>query len=125
MFDEFDFIHRYTRAQALEDGVLIDVSDSARAIGIKFPTAMTWTVWCRCIEIPPGTDAQDEAGRLWELLWMMRLAISRSQEKETDTVLFDFFVHNNGRREKVTLKAVCGPSDDASPCITIMMPDED
>ena len=29
------------------------------------------------------------------------------------------------KQEIVTLKAVCGPNDDASPCITIMNPDED
>ena len=29
------------------------------------------------------------------------------------------------RNETITLKAVCGPNDDGSPCITIMKPDED
>ena len=34
MFDHADVIHRYTRADALRDGVLIDVSPTAREAGI-------------------------------------------------------------------------------------------
>src|SRR5690606_22501667 len=33
-----DIIFAYTRAQAIADGVLIDVSNTAREAGIKFPT---------------------------------------------------------------------------------------
>jgi len=34
--------------------------------------------------------------------------------------------HDGSRTQRlVTLKAVCGPSDDGSPCVTIMRPDED
>src|SRR5262249_14414043 len=36
MFEEADLIHRYTRAEALADGVLIDVSATAREAGIRW-----------------------------------------------------------------------------------------
>jgi len=36
MFEEADLIHRYTRADALRDGVLIDVSQVAREAGIRY-----------------------------------------------------------------------------------------
>ena len=39
-----EVISSYSRAQAIEDGVLVDVSSVARAAGIKFPVAMTRTV---------------------------------------------------------------------------------
>ena len=42
-----DVIYQYTRAQAIEDGVLIDVSETAREAGITFPTAVTAAVWER------------------------------------------------------------------------------
>jgi hypothetical protein len=42
MFDDADLIHRYTRADALRDGVLIDVSAAAREAGIRFPVALTF-----------------------------------------------------------------------------------
>lgn len=68
-----DVIAGYSRAQALEDGVLIDVSDTAREAGFKFPVAITQAVWDRYI-IPSELDAnygQDERGRLWDTLWML------------------------------------------------------
>ena len=35
----------YTRAQAIEDGILVDVSDTAREAGFNIPVAVTRTVW--------------------------------------------------------------------------------
>jgi hypothetical protein len=37
MFDESDLIHSYTRADALRDGVLIDVSATAKEAGFRYP----------------------------------------------------------------------------------------
>src|SRR5436305_775637 len=79
MFEEADLIHRYTRADALRDGVLIDVSATAREAGIRWPVALTRTVWERCVRVPPGVVCQDEAGRLWDVLFLLRLAIGRSK----------------------------------------------
>ena len=41
MFENADLIHRYSRADALRDGVLVDVSATAREAGIRFPVALT------------------------------------------------------------------------------------
>ena len=41
MFENVDLVHRYTRADALRDGVLIDVSAVAREAGIRYPVALT------------------------------------------------------------------------------------
>jgi hypothetical protein len=46
------------------------------------------------------------------------------------TLLFKLYVRNHNRersdrRDLVTLKALCGPGDDAEPVITIMLPEED
>jgi hypothetical protein len=40
MFEDADLIHRYTRADALRDGVLIDVSQTAREAGIRYPVGL-------------------------------------------------------------------------------------
>jgi hypothetical protein len=45
IFDEADLIHRYTRVEAIRDGVLIDVSAVAREAGIRYPVALTRAVW--------------------------------------------------------------------------------
>jgi hypothetical protein len=69
MFEEADLIHSYTRADALRDGVLIDVSPTAREAGIRYPVALTRAAWGRCVAVPPGVLCQDESGRLWDVLW--------------------------------------------------------
>ena len=67
MFENADLIHRYSRADALRDGVFVDVSATAREAGIRFPVALTRAVWERCVSVPPGVLCQDEAGRLWDV----------------------------------------------------------
>jgi hypothetical protein len=64
MFDNADLIYRYTRAQAIADGVLVDVSGIAQEAGIRFQVALTRAVWERCVTIPPGVICQDDTGCL-------------------------------------------------------------
>jgi hypothetical protein len=68
-------ISQYTRAQAIEDGVLVDVSEKARETGIIFPTALTAAVWEKCVTVPEKTPWQDEIGRLWDVLTVLRFAV--------------------------------------------------
>ena len=122
-----EVISSYSRAQAIEDGVFVDVSATAKEAGIKFPVAMTRTVWGKYVEVPLGVKCQDERGRLWDIFWMFRCAAARFNG---DTLLFKLYVRNHNRerltsRDLVTLKAICGPGDDAEPVMTIMLPDED
>ena len=126
-WDGAEVIYSCTRAQALEDGVLVDVSEMAKEAGIKFPVALTATVYGKYVEVPDGVTGQDETGRLWDILWMFRCAASRCQG---DTLQFQLYVRSHNRerldhRDLVTLKAVCGPGDQGEPVITIMLPDED
>jgi hypothetical protein len=72
MFEQADLIHAYTRADALRDGVLIDVSATAGEAGIRYPVALTRAAWERCVAVPPGVARQDEAGRLWDVVWLLR-----------------------------------------------------
>jgi hypothetical protein len=126
-WDDAEVIYAYTRAQAIEDGVLVDVSETAREAGIKFPVALTRAVWVNYVEVPEGVVAQDESGRLWDILWMLRCQIRRSQG---DTLHFQLYLRNHNRerltrRDLVTLRAVCGPGDNGEPVVTIMLQDED
>jgi hypothetical protein len=126
MFENSDLIHSYSRAQAIEDGLLIDSSKTAKEAGIRFPVALTRALWERCVAVPPGVICQDEAGRLWDIVWLLRLAITRSAGGSE--VRFGVYVRNDNREGTpplVRLKAVCGPDDDGSPCLTVMLPEED
>jgi hypothetical protein len=76
--------------------------------------------------VPAGVECQDEAGRLWDVLWMMRVAIQQS-DGGLD-VRFGVHVRNDNRERTpplVRLKAVCGPGDHAEPVVTVMMRNED
>ena len=126
MFEEADLIHRYSRANALRDHVLIDVSETAREAGIRGPVALTRAAWERCVSVPRGVACQDEAGRLWDVVWLLACAIRRGGSGPE--VRFGLHVRNDNRDRTpplVRLKALCGPDDDGEPCITVMMPDED
>ncbi len=126
MFEPNNSLHSYTRAQAIADGVLIDVSSMASEAGIRFPVALTRAVWERCVTIPPGVVCQDESSRLWDVVWVLRFAIASGDGGSE--VQFGVHVRNDNRERMpplVKLKAVCGPNDDGSPCITIMLPTED
>ena len=127
IFDGEEVISVYTRAQAIADGVLVDVTPMANEAGFRTPVALTSAVWSNCVRVPDGVRGQDEDGRLWDVLWMCRLLISRARE-QSDEILFKVHVRNNNRRgvpPMVSLKAVIGPGDAGEAVITIMMEDED
>jgi hypothetical protein len=127
LFGGADLVHRYTRADALRDGVLIDASAAAREAGIRHPLALTRAAWERCVTVPPGVLCQDEAGRLWDVLTMFRLAIRPSKGAACE-VRFAVHVRSDNRERTpplVRLKAVCGPGDQGEAVVTVMLPDED
>ena len=122
-----DVIYSYTRAQALADGVLIDVTEMAREAGIRLPTALTQGAWDSHVRVPSGVTGQDEKGRLWDVLWMFRME-NRWLPVDlcADMILYRLLVRNDdGDPKEVTLKAISGPGDNWEPVITIMLPDED
>lgn len=126
-----DVISSYTRAQAIADGVLIDVTEQAAKAGFNFPVAVTVTLWDKYIEWTDEDDAkqtlQDTNGRLWDVLCMLHFAIKRS--KSTDHLFYQLSViPRDGRSRKaklIKLKSTVGPGDNFEPVITIMLPDED
>ena len=120
-------IYAYTRAQAVADGVQVDVTKTAQEAGIKFPVFLTRTVFEACVAVPPDVPGQHEAGRLWDVVWMLRFAILRSHG-HGDRLPVALYVRNDNHRAKlVKLIAACGPLDidDPQPAITVMLPDED
>ena len=125
-FEDVPIIHSYSRAQAIEDGVLVDLTEWARETGFNIPVACTRAVWDRYVTPPDGTESlgQSQRGRAHDLLWMLFDAIRRGDDG--DRLHFSvIFLKAPKRHETVTLKSICGPGDQAEPVITIMLEDED
>jgi len=122
MFDDWPIIHTYTRAQALADGVLVDISAMAHEVGFQWSVAVTQAVWAIIQEIPTRFEGiQSVDGRLWDLVWIASLAVRRNSGTET---LFRLIMHH-GQKTYQTFKLVAGPGDVGEPVITIMLPNED
>ena len=120
-------IYSYTRAQAVADGVQVEVTKTAQEAGIKFPMFLTRAVFEAYVAVPPDVTGQDEAGRLWDVVWMTRFGIIRARPG-CDRIPVAFYVRNDNRAARlVKLIATCGALDidDPQPAITLMMPDED
>ncbi len=125
-FADAVLVHSYTRAQALADGCLVDVSEKAREAGFKVPVALTVAVWADCVvwdQEREGTH-QDQSGRLWDLLYMA--AFEARRRRNAQVVPFGLLrVPRRGSRpELIQLTMHIGPGDDAEPVITIMEPGE-
>jgi hypothetical protein len=120
-------IYSYTRSQAIADGFQVEVSKVAAEAGIRFPVFLTRTVFDAYVTVPPDVTGQDEAGRLWDVVWMLRFAIRKSQPGQA-RLPFALYVRNDNHRPRlIKLVAMCGPLDidDPHPAITVMLPDED
>ena len=125
-------ISTYTRAQAIEDGVLVDVGSTAQEAGFKWPVALTVGAWADCVAWTEDDSRQqvyqDESGRLWDVLYMASYAI-RSSKDSGDQLLFQLYrVPHDGHSTEavlVTLKLIVGPGDASEPVITILLPQED
>lgn len=129
MSEEWEIIHTYSRAQAIADGALIDVTSTAAELGYSVPVALTSAVYEDCVRWDEDDSRpQNEAGRLWDVLWMAINAARR--QPGASRVVFEMLrVDRAGYSDapgRVRLAMEIGPGDTAAdPVITIMQPDED
>lgn len=123
-------IHVYTRAEALADGVLLDVTETAREAGFQLPVAMTTGVWSEAVAwsddplllTPVG---QNEKGRLWDVL--MQACIAARRARNESVLSFDVLrvTYAATQPQKITLRMAIGTGDGGEPVITILLPGED
>lgn len=130
LFSQTDLISSYSRKQAIEDGVLIDLNQiiSIKESGFKFPIACTSAVWDIINRaVRSKTCSNDFQGVVWDIMWLLRLTIQARIRKNmnTDIVYFSVIINGVGRKKKYMFKALCGPGDQGEPVLTILLPDED
>ena len=125
-------ISTYSRAQALEDGVLVEAGPMAKECGFRWPVAITAAAWSDCVA---WTDAdterqvhQDPSARLWDVLFMAHHAIRSSCSGGDRLTLQLYRVPRDGKSTEAAitaLKLIVGPGDEGEPVVTIMLPVED
>jgi hypothetical protein len=131
-------IFSYTRAQAIADGVLVDLcqpstADLIRDAGFRLHVAITATAFSEAVcpiaakpELPPG---QSLRGRLWDVLTVLRYTIRAALkvDEHTDRVHFQVRVNDGPGRppRSVCLWCQVGPGDEGESVLTIMLEGED
>lgn len=118
-------IHTYTRAEALADGVLFDVTEMAREAGFRVPVALTDSVWADVCDLSGRyvSAGQSSEGRLWDLLFMAAHAARRRENRNASVFIYALIMpvgDGNNYRAKVHV----GPGDEGEAVVTVMRPDE-
>ena len=121
-----EVISSYSRGQAIEDGVLVDLSSlfPSDTRLYKWPVACTSAVWS-IIEKDchkkkgGGIEVKEAAPWVWDICFMSVKAKTKILSESEHLFICSF-----GRKTCI-LKAVCGPGDNGEPVITIMLPNED
>jgi len=125
LFSNFELIFSYTRADALADSVLIDITAAAREHGFKLHTAVTDSLFGYVVP-PDGLEGEGQSleGRMHDLLTLAMVAARRGMNQ--DRVNFEvLFLMEPGRLEKVRVVLHVGPGDQGEPVLTIMLPGDE
>ena len=122
----FEVIHTYTRQQAIEDGVLVDLSTAFPSDTrlFKWNVCCTDSVWS-LIERAAEKDEVEIGTYIWDVCFMAHMAVTAVRDSGNPELFFKVCLPLGTPEQK--LKMVCGPigPDDPSPCLTIMQPHED
>ena len=130
MNDMGDPIHTYTRAQAIADGVLVDVTEWASADrgflgGFEVPVALTGPLWAAIEAIPASATGADVRGRAHDVLWMASLACRRRGDVPRDARHFVVILPSRGTRKRNrVLRVESGPGDAGEQVLTIGFPED-
>lgn len=115
-------IHRYTHAQALEDGVLFDVSKEAKECGIPIPTSLTKDVYFQFVD---GAN-QSTSKELRDILKALKTTINNYCGAGTNSIIFDLMlIPRDGYKHKAiqtTLEAAICYGDNQESVIVIKRP---
>ena len=95
MFQDFEVIHTYTQQQAVEDGILVNLTElftnEVKESGILIPLYCTRSVYENYINLTDAAKraSNDEKGRAWDLIFMSRPAL-KAAAKTGNSYLFKF-----------------------------------
>jgi hypothetical protein len=125
-FSDDPIIFSYTRADALADGVLIDLSPVAQTYGFKLPLAISDALYHGYAMPPEGLLGQGQSpeGRLHDLLTLAMMAARKSLGE--DRVYFDvaFLMKPGKPRALVRVVLHVGSGDRGEAVLTLCLPED-
>lgn len=105
-----DHIDRYSRAQAIADGVLHDVTEHSQPRGLRPALAIAHVAWCELV------DTDDETGSLEtrrdELIGEVIRVVQEQKNIQSDTIAFVY--------QAIPLYLRIHGGDDHAPVLTLM-----
>lgn len=120
-----EVIHTYTRAEALADGVLIDITEAAKAHRFRHHFAITSTAYAELVSEYCRGSNTSEAERLGDILDMLYLTIVTGPRGLNRLTMNFGTVDAEGVSHRVDVTAHCHPGDDGEPVMTLMLPGEE
>jgi len=118
---EIPLIHSYTRHEAIADGVLVDIEKDfpgmSKQAGLEFPVVLTARAFSRYVALNTNAKKalEDPKGRLWDVLWMLRIRIKfiklSSDNKKLDNIKFSFLCTVPSEDEPFAIETL-PPSDE-------------
>ena len=138
-----DVIYAYTRAQAIADGELVDLTPLPilKEAGFRVPVAMTLAAYAaaisaggKYIQTPAGDEVltftgplsgQSVDGRLWDVLTVLNWTIKYGHSPRNPLPFKVLVLVGPGQHRNVYLVCHSGPGDDGKHVLTIMLPNED
>lgn len=126
-FADWEIISTYTRANAIEDGTLIDITANFPDIShqlYKYPVVCTAAVWA-VVEAAVANKryCNDYQGVIWDLLWMSQRGVVKKLDESQQ--IFRVIITGAGSKTYHDFKIVCHGGDQGEPVLTIMLPRED
>jgi hypothetical protein len=83
-------MHTYTRDEAVADGGLFDVTETAREAGFGVPVALTASMWADVNDLSGRyvSAEQSPGDRLWDLLFMAAHAARRRANRSASVFVY-------------------------------------
>lgn len=118
-----------TRAQAIAEGLLIEVGSVSRQVGFKWPVALTSAAWNDCVAWSDDDSrkqvSQSARARLYDVLYFCSYAV-RTGAPSGDAMEFHLErIPRDGRSTQPSSVLLCvqaHPGDQDEPVLTISLP---
>lgn len=130
MFEDFEVISTYTRAQAIEDGTLIALGRFAERHGVRWPVAVTPGAlacsqsWIRNDE-PTDEDRLDDIGAALAQELRTKKRMGAAVVPGLKVKLPRLFARVDGELQPAPVVYIIGPGDKGEAVITVTLEDED